>query len=229
MNDFICQTSNKTYHHVSTVKLDVSISCGTPDLDAHAEKMGNPVVVFHDVATDCGQQMVLYVVNYLLLLLLKHNHSASNYITSVWRLKHNKSVHGHLIFITQRIIMSYRKWKKIIIKFLGLQFSRQDPIFQKLMGPRTPFWKCLAPTLSVTYGVTSHFKIFNNNLTVNMNFFQMPWTVWMIKWKCSSRRALSLVLWNRSGRMSSSTKLKRYPNLVICFNSQDKMSNMNTI
>ena len=112
MNDFICQTSNKTYHHVSTVKLDVNISCGTPDLDAHAEKMGNPVVVFHDVATDCGQQMVLYGVNYLLLLLLKHNHSASNYITSVWRLKHNKSVHGHLIFITQRIIMSYRKWKK---------------------------------------------------------------------------------------------------------------------
>ena len=37
--------------------------------------------------------------------------------------------------------------KKIIIKFLGLQFSRRDPIFQKLMGPRTPFWKCLAPTL----------------------------------------------------------------------------------
>ena len=148
MNDFICQTSNKTYPHVSTVKLDVSISCGTPDLDAHAEKMGNPVVVFHDVATDCGQQMALYVVNYLLLLLLKHNHSASNYITSVWRLKHNQSVHGHLIFITQRIIMSYRKWKKkIIIKFLGLQFSRRDPIFQKLMGPRTPFWKCLAPTL----------------------------------------------------------------------------------
>ena len=72
MNDFICQTSNKTYPHVSTVKLDFSISCGTPDLDAHAEKMGNPVVVFHDVATDCGQQMALYVVNYLLLLLLKH-------------------------------------------------------------------------------------------------------------------------------------------------------------
>ena len=46
MNDFICQTSNKTYPHVSTVKLDVSISCGTPDLDAHADKMGNPVVVF---------------------------------------------------------------------------------------------------------------------------------------------------------------------------------------
>ena len=68
MNDFICQTSNKTYPHVSTVKLDFSISCGTPDLDAHAEKMGNPVVVFHDVATDCGQQMALYVVNYLLLL-----------------------------------------------------------------------------------------------------------------------------------------------------------------
>ena len=37
--------------------------------------------------------------------------------------------------------------KKIINKFLGLQFSRRDPIFQKLMGPRTPFWKCLAPTL----------------------------------------------------------------------------------
>ena len=37
--------------------------------------------------------------------------------------------------------------KKNIIKFLGLQFSRRDPIFQKLMGPRTPFWKCLAPTL----------------------------------------------------------------------------------
>ena len=73
MNDFICQTSNKTYPHVSTVKLDFSISCGTPDLDAHAEKMGNPVVVFHDVATDCGQQMALYVVNYLLLLLLKHH------------------------------------------------------------------------------------------------------------------------------------------------------------
>ena len=72
MNDFICQTSNKTYPHVPTVKLEVSISCGTPDLDAHAEKMGNPVVVFHDVATDCGQQMALYVVNYLLLLLLKH-------------------------------------------------------------------------------------------------------------------------------------------------------------
>ena len=72
MNDFICQTSNKTYPLVSTVKFDISISCGTPDLDAHAEKMGNPVVVFHDVATDCGQQMALYVVNYLLLLLLKH-------------------------------------------------------------------------------------------------------------------------------------------------------------
>ena len=37
--------------------------------------------------------------------------------------------------------------KKIIIKFLGLQFSRRDPIFQKLMGPTTPFWKCLVPTL----------------------------------------------------------------------------------
>ena len=56
MNDFICQTSNKTYPHVSTVKIDVGISCGTPDLDAHAEKMGNPVVVFHDVATDCGHR-----------------------------------------------------------------------------------------------------------------------------------------------------------------------------
>ena len=66
MNDFICQTSNKTYPHVSTVKLDDSISCGTPDLDAHAEKIGNPVVLFQDVATDCGQQMALYVVNYLL-------------------------------------------------------------------------------------------------------------------------------------------------------------------
>ena len=72
MYDFICQTSNKTYPHVSTVKLDDSISCGTPDLDAHAEKIGNPVVLFQDVATDCGQQMALYVVNYLLLLLLKH-------------------------------------------------------------------------------------------------------------------------------------------------------------
>ena len=41
--------------------------------------------------------------------------------------------------------------KKIIIKFLGLQFSRRDPIFQKLMGPRTPFWKCLAPTLACEY------------------------------------------------------------------------------
>ena len=40
--------------------------------------------------------------------------------------------------------------KKNIIKFLALQFSRRDPIFQKLMGPRTPFWKCLAPTLYYT-------------------------------------------------------------------------------
>ena len=43
--------------------------------------------------------------------------------------------------------------KKIIIKFLGLQFSRRDPIFQKLMGPRTPFWKCLAPTLVIMQNV----------------------------------------------------------------------------
>ena len=43
--------------------------------------------------------------------------------------------------------------KKIIIKFLGLQFSRWDPIFQKLMGPRTPFWKCLAPTLPPLAGM----------------------------------------------------------------------------
>ena len=79
MNDFIYQTSSKTYPHVSTVKLDVSISCGTPDLDAHAEKMGNPVVVFHDVETDCGQQMALCVVNYLLLLLKHclHHHGVS--------------------------------------------------------------------------------------------------------------------------------------------------------
>ena len=91
MNDFICQTSNKTYPLVSTVKFDISISCGTPDLDAHAEKMGNPVVVFHDVATDCGQQMALYVVNYLLLLLLKHrlhHHGVS--------IKKNTQVSGRL-------------------------------------------------------------------------------------------------------------------------------------
>ena len=54
MNDLICQTSNKTYPHVSTVKLDVSISCGTPDLDAHAEEMGIPVVVFVEVNLICG-------------------------------------------------------------------------------------------------------------------------------------------------------------------------------
>ena len=121
MNDFICQTSNKTYPHVSTVKLDVSISCGTPDLDAHAEKMGNPIVVFHDVATDCGQQMALYVVNYLLLLLLKHR------------------LHHHGVSIKKKKKTRKKMKKKIIIKFLGLQFSRRDPIFQKLMGPRTPF------------------------------------------------------------------------------------------
>ena len=62
MNDFICQTSNKTYPLVSTVKFDISISCGTPDLDAHAGKMGNPVVVFHDVATDCGQYYYFNIV-----------------------------------------------------------------------------------------------------------------------------------------------------------------------
>ena len=175
MNDFICQTSNKTYPHVSTVKIDISISCGTPDLDAHAEKMGNPVVVFHDVATDCGHRWrcMLSTIYYYYLVKKARSTLALVYwytdidvprarfclllgvssgcawpitgqVTSVawpvigwaqteltlrkrqkigpdsiivllWCLCQffkNKSVHGHLIFITQRIIMSYRKWKK---------------------------------------------------------------------------------------------------------------------
>ena len=121
MNDFICQTSNKTYPHVSTVKLDVSISCGTPDLDAHAEKMGNPIVVFHDVATDCGQQMALYVVNYLLLLLLKHR------------------LHHHGVSIKKKKKHA-RKWKKkLSLNFWDSNFPDGTPFSKSWWVPGPHF------------------------------------------------------------------------------------------
>ena len=118
--------------------------------------------------------------------------------------------------------------KKIIIKFLGLKFSRRDPIFQKLMGPRTPFWKCLAPTLCfmpkiVVYQTAPVWFVKNECFMAKINVYRsllagdrvIGWDIKMTSHPNSNASFINIwdcLIWRRSPNLTRSSKLAAAPN-----------------